>query len=103
MTDEETPPVVRPVFRFRDTVAIKLGEADPAAESSTPAPAPVAVQKRRRGLIARASEQEWSASALLLFLDIFCWLLIYGFTGLVRGDAYYASPFVFFVVDLLQG
>ena len=102
MTDEETSPEVRRVFRFRDTVAIKLGEADPEAESSTPEPPPVVAPKRKRGPIARASEQEWSASALLLFLDVTAWLLIYGFTSLVRGDAYYASPFVFFVVDLLQ-
>ena len=102
MTDEETSPAVRPVFRFRDTVAIKLEEADPSAESSTPAAPPVAARKRRRGLIGRVAEQEWSASALLLFLDVTAWLLIYGFTSLVRGDSYYASPFVFFVVDLIQ-
>lgn len=99
MTDEETPPV-RPVFRFRDTVAIKLEEAE--AGSATTAPPPALSKRRRRGLIARLADQEWSVSALLLLLDVTAWLLIYGFTGLVRGDAFYGSPFVFFVVDLLQ-
>ncbi len=38
----------------------------------------------------------------LLLLDVVGWFIIYGFTSLVRGDAYYSSPFVFFVIDLLQ-
>ncbi|MGI8960863.1 MAG: exopolysaccharide biosynthesis polyprenyl glycosylphosphotransferase [Bryobacteraceae bacterium] len=65
--------------------------------------APAAVSsKSRRSLLARASDQEWAVSALLLFLDVVAWFLIYGFTSLVRGDAYYSSAFFFFVVDLLQ-
>ncbi len=62
----------------------------------------VAVPNPRRGWIAHASDQEWAVSALLLCLDVVSWFLIYGFTNLVRGDAYYSSAFVFFVVDLLQ-
>jgi exopolysaccharide biosynthesis polyprenyl glycosylphosphotransferase len=46
--------------------------------------------------------QEWAPAALLLLLDVVGWFLIYGFTSLVRGDAYYSSPFVFFIIDLLQ-
>ncbi|MBA3960642.1 MAG: sugar transferase [Chthoniobacterales bacterium] len=101
MSNEEISTTPRPVFRFRDTVAIKIGEAHPARE---PAPPPAAATQPapKRGLIARASDQEWSASALVLFLDIAAWLLIYGVTSLLRGDAYYSSSFVFFVIDLLQ-
>jgi exopolysaccharide biosynthesis polyprenyl glycosylphosphotransferase len=46
--------------------------------------------------------QEWAPAALLLVLDVVGWFIIYGFASLVRGDAYYSSPFVFFVIDLLQ-
>ncbi len=101
MSNEETSAEPRPVFRFRDTVAIKLGEAEESAEPSE-VEAPVADPKRTRGWIARASDQEWSVSALFLFLDVVAWFVIYGFTSLVRGDAYYSSAFVFFIVDLLQ-
>ncbi len=46
--------------------------------------------------------QHWAPAALLLLLDVAGWFLIYGFTSLVRGDAYYSSPFVFFVIEVLQ-
>lgn len=50
----------------------------------------------------RMLNQEWAPSALFLMLDVLCWVLIQGFTSLVRGDSYYSSPFVFFVIDVLQ-
>ena len=101
MSNDETSAEPRPVFRFRDTVAIKLGEAEESVEPAE-VEAPVADPKRTRGWISRASDQEWSVSALFLFLDVVAWFVIYGFTSLVRGDAYYSSAFVFFIVDLLQ-
>ncbi len=102
MGDEETSPVARPVFRFRDTVAIKLGEAESPDAAPEPAGSADLPPKRKRSLLARAFDQEWTVSAVLLLLDVVAWFLIYGFTSLVRGDAYYSSSFVFFVVDLLQ-
>ena len=48
------------------------------------------------------ARQDWAPAALLFLLDLGSWFLIHGFTGLVRGDAYYSSPFVFFVVDSLM-
>ncbi|HEY1582791.1 MAG TPA: sugar transferase [Chthoniobacterales bacterium] len=98
-------PTPQPVFRLRDPVATRLDEAEPgmsaAPETGELAP-DVAASKRKRSLIARAADQEWSASALFLLLDVAAWFLIYGFASLSRGDAYYSSAFVFFVVDLLQ-
>lgn len=90
MGDEDTSPVERPVFRFRDTVAIKLNEA--GSQDSAPEPAGSAdlPPKRQRRLRARASNQEWTVSAVLLLLDVVAWFVIYGFTSLVRGDAYYS-------------
>lgn len=99
MANEEAPPDVRPVFRFRDATRVRL---DDVATAPSPAESSVIPTTRKRSLFARASDQEWAVSALLLLLDVVAWFIIYGFTGLIRGDAYYASGFVFFVVDLLQ-
>jgi hypothetical protein len=56
----------------------------------------------RRSLIARAADQEWAVPALLLFLDVLSWFVIYWFIGFLRRDAYYSSAFLYFVIDLLQ-
>ncbi|HEY1769805.1 MAG TPA: exopolysaccharide biosynthesis polyprenyl glycosylphosphotransferase [Chthoniobacterales bacterium] len=45
---------------------------------------------------------EWAPSALLFLLDIVSWILIQRVTSLLRGDEYFSSPFVFFVLDVLQ-
>ena len=98
MSDQENVTSHRPIFRFRDTAVIHLDEAEPGvmpadvgAEAaagmvgrSTASPAGRRLQ-RKRGLFARASDQEWSASALLLLLDVVGWFVIYGFTTLARG------------------
>ena len=92
------------VFRFRDSAVIGLDPAMPVPTASD-SPAEVAASvtpKRKRSLVARVSAQEWAVSALLLLLDVVCWLGIYSFTSISRGNAYYSSGFVFFVVDLLQ-
>src|SRR5689334_22493875 len=102
MSNEESPPSTRLVFPFRDPVAIKLGDTDPAAGSSAPRLGRVDVKRRKRSLIARASDQEWASSALLLLLDIVAWFLIYGFTNVLRGETHYSFPFVFVIVDVLQ-
>ncbi len=93
MGKEESSSALPPVFALREGDLPRR-----AAVASETGPA----QKRQRNLIARVSDQDWAPSALLLLLDIVSWFVIYGFTGLVRGDAYYSSPFVFLVVDLLQ-
>ena len=45
---------------------------------------------------------EWSSAALYLFLDVVTWLAIYRVAGWFRYDAFYATPFQFFVVNLIQ-
>src|SRR6266513_5064653 len=59
----------------------------------------------RRDLAARLSRfvrHEWSVALLYLFLDIASWIAIYGIVGWLRYDAFYATPFQFFVIDLIQ-
>ncbi len=88
----------------------------PGQSSSLPDRSPAALRSFRnpdRETCRRATEepqkasqgfarQDWAPTALLLFLDVASWFVIYGFTSLVRGDAYYSSAFVFFIIDLLQ-
>ena len=47
-------------------------------------------------------EHEWSSAALYLFLDVVSWLAIYRVAGWFRYDAFYATPFQFFVINFIQ-
>lgn len=100
MPEDNSFAAPRAGFRFRDSVSIKLDTPGAASLRGTPV-AVASGRKKKRSLIARASDQEWAASALLFLLDVAGWFLIYGFTSLVRGDSYYSSPFTFLVIDLL--
>jgi exopolysaccharide biosynthesis polyprenyl glycosylphosphotransferase len=46
--------------------------------------------------------QEWSSALLYLFLDVVSWLTIYRVAGWFRFDAFYATPFQFFIVNMIQ-
>src|SRR5438046_7202952 len=56
----------------------------------------------RAGLWSRLLRHEWSPALLYLFLDVVSWLAIYRIAGWFRFDAYYATPFQFFIVNLIQ-
>jgi len=59
----------------------------------------------RRKLVAylsRFARHEWSVAVVYLFLDIASWIAIYGIVGWLRYDAFYATPFQFFIIDLIQ-
>jgi exopolysaccharide biosynthesis polyprenyl glycosylphosphotransferase len=45
---------------------------------------------------------KWAPAALFLFLDVSCWILIYGTISFLRGNGFYATPFQFFLVDVLS-
>jgi len=45
---------------------------------------------------------EWAPAALFLFLDVSCWVLIYGTTSFLRGNGFYSTPLQFFLVDVLS-
>lgn len=57
---------------------------------------------RRPGFWSLFVSHEWSSAALYLFLDVVSWLAIYRVAGWLRYDAFYATPFQFFVINLIQ-
>jgi exopolysaccharide biosynthesis polyprenyl glycosylphosphotransferase len=61
-----------------------------------------AATRERTGLWSRFFSHEWSAALLYLFLDVVSWLAIYRIAGWFRFDAFYATPFQFFVFNLIQ-
>ncbi|PYK08454.1 MAG: polyprenyl glycosylphosphotransferase [Verrucomicrobia bacterium] len=57
---------------------------------------------RRTGLWSHFLNHEWSSALLYLFLDVVSWLAIYRIAGWFRYDAFYATPFQFFIINLIQ-
>src|SRR5437762_11086838 len=62
----------------------------------------VATMTRGANLWSRFLSHEWSSSAVYLFLDVVCWVAIYRVAGWFRYVAFYATPFQFFVINLIQ-
>ena len=62
----------------------------------------VATTTHRAGFWSQFLSHEWSSAALYLFLDVVSWLAIYRVAGWFRNDAFYATPFQFFVINLIQ-
>jgi exopolysaccharide biosynthesis polyprenyl glycosylphosphotransferase len=63
---------------------------------------PVATIGRRAGFWSQFLQHEWFSAALYLFLDVVSWLAIYRVAGWFRYDAFYATPFQFFLINLIQ-
>jgi exopolysaccharide biosynthesis polyprenyl glycosylphosphotransferase len=61
-----------------------------------------AVRPRAARLWSHFLSHEWSSAVFYLFLDVVSWLAIYRLAGWLRYDAFYATPFQFFVVNLIQ-
>src|SRR5213076_1361188 len=61
-----------------------------------------ATTTRRAGFWSQFVQHEWSSAALYLFLDVVSWLAIYRIAGWFRYDAFYATPFQFFIINLIQ-
>lgn len=71
-------------------------------ERPIPAGEPVATIGRRPGFWSRFLHHEWSSAALYLFLDVVSWIGIYRAVGWFRYDAFYATPFQFFIINIIQ-
>jgi exopolysaccharide biosynthesis polyprenyl glycosylphosphotransferase len=73
-------------------------------EHSTGASEPngTAAHGRQTGLWSHFLSHEWSSAVLYLFLDAVCWVAIYRVAGWFRYDAFYATPFQFFIINLIQ-
>ena len=65
-------------------------------------PASTARRLGGTGLWSHFLSQEWSSALLYLFLDVVSWLAIYRVVGWFRFDAFYATPFQFFIVNIIQ-
>jgi exopolysaccharide biosynthesis polyprenyl glycosylphosphotransferase len=63
---------------------------------------PLGATGQQTGFWRRFLSHEWSSAALYLFLDVVSWLAIYRVVGWFRYDAFYATPFQFFVINLIQ-
>ena len=62
----------------------------------------VATTDHRVGFWSRFLHHEWSSAALYLFLDVASWIAIYRIVGWFRHDAFYATPFQFFIINVIQ-
>jgi len=87
---DQSQAISREILEFQERRSTALSEPDGAA-------APV-----RPGLWSHFLSHEWSSAMLYLFLDVVCWVAIYRVAGWFRYDAFYATPFQFFVINLIQ-
>src|SRR5215831_10249270 len=88
MANSEEPQTV-----FQETLGFE-GERSIAAPARTGA--------RRAGFWSHFLSHDWSSAVLYLFLDVGSWVAIYRLVGWFRYDAFYATPFQFFVINLIQ-
>ncbi|HJY53450.1 MAG TPA: sugar transferase [Candidatus Udaeobacter sp.] len=88
MANSEEPQTV-----FKETLGFE-GERSIAAPARTGA--------RRAGFWSHFLSHDWSSAVLYLFLDVASWVAIYRLVGWFRYDAFYATPFQFFVINLIQ-
>jgi exopolysaccharide biosynthesis polyprenyl glycosylphosphotransferase len=71
-------------------------------ERSTVASQPGVASDRRSSFWSHFFHHEWSSAALYLFLDVVIWVATYRVVGWFRYDAFYATPFQFFIINLIQ-
>src|SRR5213594_3946701 len=88
-SSEESRAIPRHMLGFPEE-SRRGGERDSASAAS------------RAGLWSRFLSYEWSSAVLYLFLDVVSWLAIYRVAGWFRYDAFYATPFQFFIINLIQ-
>src|SRR5437868_3274481 len=80
---------------FQENVGLNEGRRTLATKS-------VAAVGRRTGFWSRFLHHEWASAALYLFLDVVSWVAIYRVVGWFRYDAFYATPFQFFIINVIQ-
>src|SRR5437870_3121993 len=88
---EDSQTIAREMLPFREASSAAVAE-----------PRTAAGHVRRAGLWSHFLTHEWSSALLYLFLDVVSWLAIYRVSGWFRYDAFYATPFQFFVINLIQ-
>src|SRR6266536_3299026 len=73
-----------------------------ASSAAVAAPRTAAGHVRRAGLWYHFLGYEWSSALMYVFLVVVSWLAIYRVAGWFRYDAFYATPFQFFILSLIQ-
>jgi exopolysaccharide biosynthesis polyprenyl glycosylphosphotransferase len=88
---EQSQTISREILGFQEERSIGAGE-----------PGGTVTRLGRTGLSSHFLSHEWSSALLYLFLDVVSWLAIYRVAGWFRYDAFYATPFQFFIINLIQ-
>jgi exopolysaccharide biosynthesis polyprenyl glycosylphosphotransferase len=58
-------------------------------------------KNRLRFVLSKVRAQDWATALLYLPCDIAGWIVLYGFVGYMRRDAFFVSPFEFVLADLV--
>src|SRR5437762_1888068 len=83
--------------RQRDVFAEESSEM--AVWSGRSQPASKRTEANR--IIARIRDHDWTVGLLCALCDIVCWVLVYGFVGYMRRDAFFVSAFEIVLVDCI--
>ena len=65
------------------------------------APEAGATSTHRSSVTGRVRDHDWLIGVFIALCDVVCWVLLYGFVGYVRRDAFFVSPIEFVLVDCL--
>jgi len=89
--ESQSQTISREILGFQEACSPGVSEAEGTA-----------TRVRRTGLWSHFLSHEWSSAMLYLFLDVVSWVAIYRMAGWFRYDAFYATPFQFFIINLIQ-
>src|SRR5438270_9676254 len=87
--------------------ASKRIQADAFVEDASESPAwenrgqVTAERPERKRILARVRDHDWPVGLLFALCDLVCWVLLYGFVGYMRRDAFFVSPIEFVLVDCI--
>src|SRR5438094_8830436 len=88
---EESQAISQEILPFKEESRIHIGKSGRAV-----------ARRKPTALWSHFLSHEWSSALLYLFLDVVSWLAIYRVAGWFRYDAFYATPFQFFIINLIQ-
>ena len=88
---EESQAISQEILPFKEESRIHIGKSGRAV-----------ARRKPTALWSHFLSHEWSSAVLYLFLDVVSWLAIYRVAGWFRYDAFYATPFQFFIINLIQ-
>jgi len=88
---EESQAISQETLPFKEESRIHIGKSGRAV-----------ARRKPTALWSHFLSHEWSSAVLYLFLDVVSWLAIYRVAGWFRYDAFYATPFQFFIINLIQ-